>query len=128
MKRSQVANEFMILFGVMIVVTLVFLIILNNYADMTATDEEEKVMNDFGHYLQNEFITASEVKDGYVREIYLPQTIEGFEYTVSNTNRSITVISTRSEIEFYYPIPEVHGTLDKGHNKIKKRDGNVYIQ
>ncbi len=127
-KKAQAATEFLILVGLILFVTIMFVAGLGSYADKIATAKEESVFDDYGGYLQNEFITASQVKDGYSRELILPDSIRGHEYSISNTNQSIKIISKRSEMEFFYDIPYAQGTLEKGKNRIIKENGSILIK
>ncbi len=126
-KKSQASIEFLILIGIMTIISVLVLAVLGNYSDRTATAIEETIFKDYGNYLQSEIITASQVNDGYIRKITLPNSIHGYEYTISNTNKSFKIISERSNIEFFYDIPKISGTLKKGENIIRKKEGVINI-
>lgn len=127
-KKSQVAQEFLILFVIALVACTIFIAILSNYSKDVRDTQEMNAIDRYGKNLQNEFITASQVSDGYSRKIYIPDVISGFEYSIENTRSSITLTSDRLELDFYYEIPEIEGDMDKGINKITKKEGVIYIE
>ncbi len=127
-KKSQVAQEFLILFVIALVACTIFIAMLSNYSKDVRETQEMAAIDRFGKNLQNEFITASQVSDGYSRKIYIPEVISGFGYFIENSQNSITLTSERLELDFYYEIPEIEGDMDKGINKITKKEGVIYIE
>lgn len=112
--KSQISIEFiyMIMFGsfFLIIFTLVF---SDLYKDVLY-DKKNKLFYDFGISLQNEFILASEVKEGYQREIFLPEKLENFEYNIEIIDNMLLINYTTDILTF--PIPKVKGNLKKGNN------------
>ncbi|MGM5482418.1 MAG: hypothetical protein ACQESF_03055 [Nanobdellota archaeon] len=127
-KSGQIANEFMILITIVAFFSIIFLGVLHNYSSEISKDKEEKTFSDFGVYLQNEIILASEVKNGYKRFIDIPDKINSLEYTITNTKKSFKITSSKSDMEFFYHIPKIKGDINKGNNKIIKQKGVVYIK
>lgn len=126
-RSGQVSIEFLFLFGLLFSAIVIFMAILAQDFQDFAITKEENVMKDFGRYLQNELILAADLNDGYNREIYLPQNIGGIDYSISNTQKSFTIISYPSKLHFTYHIPKIQGSLQKGTNLIHKEGGVVYI-
>ncbi|MFW6014317.1 MAG: hypothetical protein ACOCQG_04040 [Candidatus Nanoarchaeia archaeon] len=127
-KKSQVAQEFVILFVIALAVCTFLIAILSNYPKEVRDTQEMTSIDQYAKNLQSEFITASQINDGYVRKIYIPERINGFEYSIDNTKSSMTLTSNRLELDFYYEIPEIEGDMDKGINKITKKEGVVHIE
>lgn len=125
--KCQVSIEFLFLFGLLFFAITIFMAVLSEDFHSFAVDKEENTMKDFGVYLQNEILTASDVNNGYHRKIYLPHEIGGIDYTISNTENSFKLVSTPSELEFTYYIPKVQGNFKKGENLIHKKKGVIYI-
>lgn len=127
MRKSQIAIEFMLVLGMAIFIAMVFLAIISSDIKTMNQEKEYYSVRDFGQGLQQEFITASDVKDGYHRKIFLPQKIQGFDYSVSNTESSLFLFSSQSKVEHFFLIPAINGTLEKGYNVITKSGGIVYV-
>ena len=83
-------------------------------------------INDLGLSLQHEFLLASELEDGYTRDLFVPETINGLSYSVVVGN--MTDSDGYLEILFgnlgiTYNIPLINGTIHKGKNVLEHKDG-----
>ncbi len=95
---------------------------LKEYTD----NENSKLVNEFGLSLQNEIEIASVVKDGYQREITLPEEIDGMiNYSVSMQSATLSIIT--DDYRFTAIIPQTIGSLQKGKNTITKNNDIVTI-
>ena len=104
------------------------------YHMITIYSEEKNInqINDLGYSLQSEIILAAEVEPGYLRVMFIPDTVGGFNFTLSQTTsvnqaRSDIILKYRSS-DFLFPIPKVLGTFGKGNNIIRTcPDRNITV-
>jgi len=99
-----------------------FVVVMNDARE----DQVYAELKDFGFKMQRELILASEVHEGYSRNIYLPEFIGKIEYTITNSNR--VLIITSGDIDFPFPIPNTNGIMIKGNNTIRNINGVVVIE
>jgi hypothetical protein len=85
---------------------------------------------DLGIALQQEIVTATEVEDGFIRVLNVPQTLQGRDFQIfiekplSTTHYMTITCSNHSE---NFVLPGFNGTLAKGVNLIQKNENIVYI-
>ncbi len=96
----------------------------NVFQDKVREGRSDKI-REFGYSIQNEIILASEVHEGYKRNVTLPSTLGETGYGVKIQNNFLVINYTEGEVLF--PLPEVSGSISKGTNTIKNVDGNVQI-
>jgi len=125
--KAQVAAEFMIFSGMAFIFLLVFLSVLADEIDSIAFIKERGNVNDMAFWIQHEVMIAADVKDGYVRDFTLPDKINGFDYTIFNSNQEIVVESSNKGIQQVYLIPPVIGNFTIGDNQIRKQGGVIYV-
>ncbi|GIU69873.1 MAG: hypothetical protein KatS3mg002_1109 [Candidatus Woesearchaeota archaeon] len=125
-KKSQMALEFVLLFGIAIIIMI---ILLTTIYELNRSKIDEKIyykMNDFSYIVQSEFVLASEMNDGYSRIIFIPEKLEGMEYNISISGDSI--VFSYNDLVFYRKIPQTSGELKKGSNIIRKINSTIYIE
>jgi len=130
MKRGQVAMEFLMLIGLSIVMLLVFLTSVDIVSRQKTDEKTFYELDDLGVTIQKEIILASELENGYRRNIDIPQTVNGRNYVLDSGNASAytAYISITFEgRELFYHIPLINGTPTKGKNIITKFNGTVSI-
>lgn len=103
-----------------------FAVVIQSLSTQKNEQKTFEEVNNLGISLQNEFLLASELEDGYTRIIYVPETINGLQYTITNGNA--TDGDGYLEINFLdlgigYNIPLLNGTIQKGNNVLHKTDG-----
>ena len=86
---------------------------------------EYTILVDFTKSIQTEISVVSNLEDGYIRQLYLPDTIQGKTYNITNEEKYISII--RGEKEFTLSIPKIQGTLVKGNNTIEKRNDIICV-
>ncbi len=130
MKRAQVSIEF-ILLGVMGFFFLFVVIgaIMVFSADKTKQNTFDE-LTDLGKSLQQEFLLASKVQNGYQREFSIPETINNLDYSIvignsSSSNGYMSLIFSNQEI--FYIIPVVNGTMQKGLNVLTKQNNTLQL-
>jgi hypothetical protein len=129
-KRAQIAIEFLLMIA--IAFGVIFTLLLSALAISKSNTETESyyTMEDIGNSLQQEFLLAAELEDGYTRKISLPSTLNGLRYnvTIGQFNNSYHyMILSYDAAELYYLIPPVNGTLVLGNNILVKNNNTLKL-
>lgn len=134
MKRNgQIAMEFLLTIAMAFFVILTLLISILVISERNTKMKTYQKMDDLGKALQQEFLLASQLEDGYTRRINLPMTLNGLEYTaiVGSSNYTTTnssyLLFTFSSTELFYAIPSVTGTIHLGNNILVKNNNTLRI-
>ncbi|MGV8162670.1 MAG: hypothetical protein ACP5N2_05055 [Candidatus Nanoarchaeia archaeon] len=129
-KKCQIAIEFILLASFAFFALLIFLVIINSVLNSKLEEKKFSDFEDFGQSVQNEFIFASEMEEGYHRILNIPKTINGKLYTLNfgtSTSGNGYFTLTSDNLELFYQIPEVTGNLTTGYNTIIKEENTVTI-
>jgi hypothetical protein len=129
-KQAQIAIEFLLIIAMAFAIVLTFLLSILAISENNTKTKSYYDMEDMGKSLQQEFLLAVELEDGYTRKINLPVTLNGLRYNVSiaNTNNSYYyMIFNYESTELYYLIPPVNGTIVLGNNLLVKRNNALRI-
>lgn len=94
------------------ILLIVFMVVFSQMYQDNINDKERILAEDFGYFLHNEFILASEAKPGYIRKFNMPYNLEGFSYDAYIINTVLIINFTDGEIP--YNIPETKGQLILG--------------
>jgi len=124
-KRGQVAIEYLLLIGVGLAIVSVGIYIIGFHLESQMTEKTRVVITDFGLGIQNELILASQVQEGYIRTLNLPDNLDGVNYNIINTNLSLTINYSRGTVTMLTPL--TNGTFIKGENTIKSTEGVLQI-
>ncbi|MGV8172273.1 MAG: hypothetical protein ACP5OA_06295 [Candidatus Woesearchaeota archaeon] len=128
--KGQVAIEFLMLIVMAFIVVMTLLIATLAISENNSETKAYREMDDLGKALQQEFMLASQLEDGYVRKINLPLTFSGKEYHAivgqSNPTNGYLVLQYE-EKELYYLIPPVNGSITLGDNILVKQNGTLRI-
>jgi len=127
MRKCQVANEFVLLLGVAMLMIMLFLSIVSKDMEFMVTKKEQNVLRDIGFSVQNELFIAANVKDGYTRTFEIPPNYRGVNYNVSVNSGYLILSSDRTNQLAEYALPEFNGTLHLGFNQINKSGGVIYV-
>jgi len=127
MGRAQVSNEFVILMGVAVLMTMVFLFLVGESMQERTIEKERLALRDMGLALQQELFTAVKLKDGYHREIELPEKYKNTAYTVVIFRGYLLLDAPDTGNHQEFAVPDVQGNFSKGKNTITKTGGVVYI-
>lgn len=129
-KRAQIAIEFLVLTAISFFFLAGILVVLSVLSSQNADMRRQAALDDLGSSLKNEFSIASEMENGYHRELNLPKKISGRNYNITLeegiSGMSYLVISA-PPYERYYTIPESWGTIDPGRNIIIKNENNITV-
>jgi len=134
-KKAQTSMEFVILTGFMLLAFLIFYIVIQSKLVETNRDSVDRAAGQVELLVVNELKLAESVTDGYYREFYLPEKIDGIEYTVSimpgvgNTPEVVIKYNGRERV-YFVPQGYVDGSsrVGKRWNNISKTDGIILIQ
>ena len=105
-----------------LVILVGFVVVMND----TREDQKAAEIKDLGFQIQRELILASEVHEGYSRDIDIPEYIGKYDYTIINNER--VLVLTVDDVDYPFPIPKTNGTIKKGNNTIKNIGGEVVIE
>lgn len=126
-KGAQISNEFIVLLGILIIITTVFLYNFREDAMFLSQKKERIVIDDLGYSIQNEFLMAQTVNDGYYREFKVPEEYHSVPYDISIQGDLLLLVSHKSGFEHSFLIPNVTGSIIKGTNRINKSGGVIYL-
>lgn len=88
-QKAQASLEFMIFVGLAVLILAIFTILMVMYLNSIQFQREKITAERTIKNIKNEIATASRVENGYVRHLSLPQTINGWDYTLSFEKRHI---------------------------------------
>ncbi|MGV8141517.1 MAG: hypothetical protein ACP5NW_03690 [Candidatus Woesearchaeota archaeon] len=131
--NGQIAIEFLLLIAVAFFVVLSLLVITFSIYESNSRADAYGQINDFGTALQQEFLLASQMEDGYTRRINLPITMNGMDYNITigiggagNSTNGYMLLNYEV-VELYYLIPRVIGNISFGDNILRKENGTLLI-
>jgi uncharacterized protein (UPF0333 family) len=125
MKRSQVAMQFLVVIGIVFVMFIIFVIgFAERYRDIQV-EKETVAMKDIALKLHDEIVIARNLQDGYSRNFTMPDTVDGFNYTISLNQNLIIVTGEHAEYSTY--VAPVQGQVRKGTNVIRKIGDTVWL-
>jgi hypothetical protein len=128
--KGQIAIEFLLYIGIAFFVIIVLLASILAVSENNTKARTFSDVDDLGKALQQEFLLASQLEDGYTRRINLPVTINGLRYNVtlgqSNPTNSYLALGYENS-ELYYLIPPLVGNITLGNNILRKQNGTLYI-
>ena len=129
-KKAQVTIEFLLLIAMAFAIVITFLIAILSVSASSTKTKSYYDMEDLGGSLQQEFLLAAELEDGYTRKINLPLTLNGIRYnaTVGETNHTYGyLVLGFDNAELFYLIPYVDGNITLGNNILTKNNGTLRI-
>lgn len=126
MAKGQLSIEFIMMLVVSFALLFTFAAVIQTLSTQKNQEKAYQEINNLGISLQSEFLLASELENGYSRVIYVPEKVNGLEYSIFNGNASngngyleITFL----DLGIGYNIPVLNGTIQKGDNTLQKIDG-----
>ena len=127
MKSGQVSSEFLILVGVIILLTMLFLAHTAEDIKFALHRKQQQALRDIGLSAQQELITAAAMRDGYRREFSLPEKHNEIDYSIAITGTTLVVITADTAGEQSFFVPQVIGNIKKGGNLLRKEHGTIYL-
>jgi hypothetical protein len=126
MGRAQIATEF----AFMVMLSLAFLastlIVVAFYLERSQTQAIDAGLTDVVSQVQQELLLAATVEDGYTRIFFIPETVEGQGYALTNDHTTVTATSPNGPIAIKL-IPSVNGTLQRGENTLRRHSGMLCV-
>jgi len=129
-RKSQVAIEFLSLTIIGFLILLTMVAALGGYSSSKKLEKTYSEIQDVGRTVQQELMIASEVQEGYQREIYIPENINGINInlTYGNTTKNTGYLSFKFENqEVYYEVPKLRGDIGLGVNIISKTNETINV-
>jgi hypothetical protein len=125
---GQIAMEFLMVATISIFTIFTFLIIVVTISQANTEARTYDDIIDLGRSLQQELLLASELEDGYLRELDIPSQINGETYTITiyDSTKYTYMIITYLNQETFYAIPPVDGGFHAGKNMLYK-NGTLYL-
>lgn len=129
-KQGQVAIEFLLLIAFSVILLLFLITTLSKISSLKTDEKTYYELNDLGRSIQQELLLTTELEDGYIRKINLPETVNGRNYELATNTLSNYVsymnITFNDEL-IYYQIPPINGTFSKGDNIISKINNTIFV-
>ena len=124
-KKAQVAFEFVVLVSMLFAALLIFTsFVRDNFTDVQS-DTDYFRLKDVALSVKAEITMAVGLEDGYQRSFFIPLTIDGLEYNITNPNGELLFASAGAE--YSVTVPPFSGTVQKGNNVLYKDDGIVEV-
>ncbi len=124
-KKGQMAIQFILLISFVFLVYLVFV----SFQGSMVKDQEDQyrniVVKDMALKLGEEVNLASRMKDGYQREVVLPNYLDGFNYSINIAGTELIVSS--GDESFSVSIPPINGSFVIGTNLICKQQNIICV-
>jgi len=127
MGKAQASNEFVIVLGVAILLMMVFLGTIAGDMKFLVIKKEMNVIRDIGFSVQNELFLAANVKDGYLREFFIPKKHNGVMLNATIAYDHLIMHAEKTVQTQEFQIPKVQGQLKSGWNNITKQRGVIYL-
>lgn len=125
LKKTQVAAEFMLLSGMILIVSIIFISLSLTQIKELSERKEFFLAKDIALKIQNEIGVTSNVEDGYYREFQIPEKINNRDYNISIVNNTLEVWTNNTI--YTLRILNITGNVNKGSNTIAKTNGITYL-
>lgn len=120
------STEFIIYVSLAIVMTTVIFAFVAKYLITENREDDLQIMKQTADEIANEIYLASVVEDGYFRTFDVRDNINGKQYRLNLTNKTIKLELNTYEHARFIDI-ETTGTVEKGTNNISKQGGVVNL-
>lgn len=139
-KRGQIAFEFLIIYGIFLLLFLLIASFVSKYASAQYAFAEQIYLREIGTRVADEIGIASQYS-GYFKNISFPKSIQGNRYFMSiNGSAGVIVLEYSREYNFtlFYPVLTkniTNGSLDynfvinvsRGYMEIKNVNGSLVV-
>lgn len=139
MTKGQVSAEFIGVMTIMFIILTVFsVVILVRTIELQDQKNWNRIIQ-LGEIIASEIRLADTMHDGFARQFWIPQSLDGFSYTTEvfaadDVNRNKTTIQIRytgglnNTVPYSLNLPKkVRGNVTTGFNNISKMDGVICI-
>ena len=126
-RRAQIAIEFLITFGFLFFIFILFLGSIAEKYQFLENDKNRLLLKEEAYKLREEIVMANSVENGFHRSFIVPSALEGLNYSIQIINQTVLVVES-SQDEFSIRIPPVNGTfVSGGANRIDKKNGIICL-
>ncbi|MFT4260822.1 MAG: hypothetical protein ACMXX9_00125 [Candidatus Woesearchaeota archaeon] len=120
MKKAQSSIEFMILIGFAMIVVSVTLALISSDAERRFTAQNEAAVQELFDVIETEINLARISPAIYTREFFLPQVLQGQNYSISLADQIELVVNFNNNTYVHFLNQSVSGNLQKGQNTLVK--------
>ena len=125
--KGQTGLEFLVISGVALFLLTSFFIVINLGVEEKQKERELLLMKGIGFSIADEIKIAFESSEGYSREFNVPEKINGKDYEIVKLEHNTTIYLYTENNFASFSIKEIQGKIEKGVNKIEKKDGVVQL-
>lgn len=126
-KKAQIGIEFIIIMsGVMLFMSIFFIIVQNNTQERTY-QKENTMIKEIAITVQNEINLAASSIDGYSRDFKIPYKAGNLDYEVNVSDGIVFIKSINDRHSMALPVPDIVGQINITQNTIKKTNGVIYL-
>jgi len=126
-RRGQVAIEFIVLVGFMLVAFTIFFLALQENLSDKFSERQDKKVKEIAVTVKNEIDLAFHSSDGYRREFSLAPDVYGKDYNISVNESVVYVVTVDGKHAISFAVKEVTGNIQKPENVITKENGGVRL-
>ena len=126
-ERGQAAIEFMIIVGVVLFFSVVFIGVLQSQNSDKIKERRSFEVNEVALAVRSEVALAVDASDGYQRHFDLPVTVAQQEYSVSINEGLVYVVTEDEKNAVSYPVADVIGQPQRGNNVIRRVGDLIYL-
>ncbi len=126
-RRAQVAIEFIAIIGAVMFFMTLFLLAVQNENQSKIDRNHNIQLKEIALTVQNEMNLALKSSNGYSREFKIPRTAGNMKYEITLYSGIVYIKTTNNKYSLALPIPIVIGNINKTNNKIKKINGQIYL-
>jgi hypothetical protein len=128
MSRAQFSLEFILIFVIAFLIFLGLLSLLTFLVEDTYKGSEQSKLDILAESVKRHLLLAHNSGTEFEARLNLPANLEGMEYNISiDMNNTLVVFNDENKIASYKNLPEVSGQLQKGCNRILKRQGVIQL-
>ncbi len=126
LKKAQISMEFMMLIAVGFLILITFSTFTYSQFKDIEQKKQYKALQDFSYNIYQEINIARNSKQGYTRYFRIPEKIDNHEYNFIVISEYL-IVTLDNNLEQEIKLAGFTGELEKGINKIEKKNGKVII-
>ena len=126
---GQGSIEFAIIIGVLLVIIIMFIVVIQKQSAKSSTERIQVQVKDFANIISNEIVNAKASPGSYSREFFIPEQIQGMNYSIALDNGSEITVTIQDNDYVIFLDNNVVGDIKKGNHLIEKKsvDANITI-
>jgi hypothetical protein len=131
MKKSfsfgQSSFEFIAIVGILFLVVLGIFAFVQSRTYAVIQERNSGLLEGVGNIMRSELDMATSVQGEYYREFTLPESLEGFNYSIKLLGKKDVTIQMENSEYVVFLNSNVSGFVNKGLNIIRKSGSNISI-